>query len=173
MKKKPTKKQIDDDLKHLRHLETCIFPILISFMFATLTLSNTFQGISDLRKFFELMIIFLFFLSINHLYWIAMRDIEKRVNAFMWDIGFFLFVLIVYPTAIFSRVFVEDLDMNLASNEGFLLSFGIYFIITIVSIIIVSELITKKVIPAFRDKIFPSISYNKKIINPFHKDTYK
>lgn len=173
MKKKPTKKQIEEDLKHLRHLETCIFPVLISLMFASITLSNAFNNISDLKIFFELMTIFTLFISIYHLYWIALRNVEKRINAFMWELGFFSFVFVVYPSAVFSRLFVENLGLKLASNEGFILSFGLYFIITIIGIIIVMELISKKVIPTFKNKIFPVISRDKDIINPFDKDAIK
>jgi hypothetical protein len=171
--KKPTKKQIENDLNHLRHLETCIFPVLVSFMFASVTLSNVFSDIYDLKNFFELMSIFTLLFTIYHLYCIALRNVEKRINVFMWEIGFFLFIVVVYPSAIFSRIFVENLGLKLASNEGFLISFGTYFLITIAGVLISIELILKKVIPAFKNNIFPVLLQKNEIINPFDKDAIK
>lgn len=62
MKNKPTEKEKEKELAHLRHMETCFLTLYVSSMIAGLTLFVTLEENYDLQTASSIMFIFSLFL---------------------------------------------------------------------------------------------------------------
>ena len=158
MNKKPTKKEIDEELQHLRHLETCFLTLYVSLMLTGLTLYLSLDGLGTYVK-GVLLMMFLFSMGlfIIHIWAITFNDITNRINAFITDVAYFSFLILAFFDVWISTIFV---------SINILLSFIILLIIFFIGMIWIAYYISKVVIPTFRKKIFPKLSYHKNFDNP-------
>lgn len=165
-KNQPSQKKIQDDLVYLHHLETCILTFSVTLMAAGLTLYLSIKDNNDLRAIYFMLFAFSAFFSLNHLKAIIYRNITPRINAFIWDIGFIIFVVMIYLLSILSRIIWSVFEIEPSSALGFIVGFIPYIIITIIGVIKIRKFIERKIKPKIR-KIFPALSYNKHLDNPF------
>lgn len=84
----------------------------------------------------------------------------------MWDIGFFLMIILVYISTFFTRTLISFSD-EYPSVDFALISLIIFILISLFGLVYIQGFISKKVHPAFRKKIFPALCYYKHLDNPF------
>ena len=165
MMKKPTKKEIEEEIHHLRHVEMAILTLSVTLMVTGLTLYLSIEGNDDLKNSSFLMFIFALFFSGNHIRAIVFREITPRINAFIIDVGFSMIIGVIYVATIITRIILSFYNKYPSVYLPCITLFVAIFIL-IIGIVSIQSYITKKVIPAIRKKIFPALSYYKHLDNP-------
>jgi len=161
----PAKEEINSELNHLRHVESCFLTVYVSLMVTGLTLYLTLINNEIYQKSSLIVFIFSLLFSINHLYAILINNITKRINAFLWDIAYFLMLIVLFITTTFTQIIISFSTKYPSIDFRFIALIGSLILIFLGAVIIQSY-ISKKVIPTFRKKIFPVLSYKKIIRNP-------
>jgi hypothetical protein len=165
MKNKPTKKEKEKELQHLCHLETCFLTLYVSLIVGGLSLYLTLKDNPDFQKIAFLIFLFSSLFSANHIIAIVLNNLRLRINAFMWDIGYFLMLIVVGGAAIIGRVIIS-LSEVYPSIDFIPISLLISIFIGIIGLVSVQIFITKRVHPFFRKKVLPALSYGMQLENP-------
>jgi len=150
----PTNEEIEKDLQHLRHIETCIIPIFVSVIFTGLLLYISEKG-AFIREISAIAFWGSILLLIYHIRVIALKDIANRLDALIWDIYFFLGVLILYVASFFTQSIAPSLNINPASGIGILIPIS-FIIICVFSIHVFISIF---IVPPFKRKVFPALCY--------------
>jgi hypothetical protein len=148
----------EEEIQHLKHMESAIIPILVALAIFGLTLWTNVQDSLSITL-ISYLFGFSFILSLLHLKNLILKDLRGRIVIFFIDAVF----LVILPIASVAIIILYSIFGIINILNSSLTQLVIFLIVTLTGAYISIRLVNKKIIPAFENTIFPILCKKYKV----------